>query len=71
MLMHSWSTVLEVSLRLSHRAEANPNRLSQAFAMMEIALSPYKPVSGKKAKKGQSSNIPPQVRVPASHKDIS
>lgn len=30
---------------------------------MEIALSPYKPVSGKKAKKGKSSDIPPQVRV--------
>jgi hypothetical protein len=60
-LMHSWSTVLEVrtKTKLSRR---NSDRLSQAFAMTEIALSPYKPVSGKKAKKGQSSNIPPQVR---------
>jgi hypothetical protein len=31
--------------------------------MMEIALSPYKPLSGKKAKKGHSSSIPPQVSM--------
>lgn len=29
--------------------------------MMEIALSPYKPLSGKKAKKGQSNKAPPEV----------
>jgi hypothetical protein len=44
-LMHSWSTALEVrTMTKLHRGGSD--RLSQAFAMTEIALSPYKPVSG-------------------------
>jgi hypothetical protein len=35
--------------------------------MMEIALSPYKPLSGKKAKKGQSSKTPLQVSIAEAH----
>lgn len=35
---------------------------------MEIALSPYKPLSGKKAKKGQSSKTPPQVSTAAPYR---
>ncbi|KAJ9108601.1 hypothetical protein QFC19_002318 [Naganishia cerealis] len=33
----------------------------EAYAMLEIALSPYKPLSGKKAKKGQASGVPSQI----------
>ncbi|KAJ9107736.1 hypothetical protein QFC21_001197 [Naganishia friedmannii] len=33
----------------------------EAYAMLEIALSPYKPLSGKKAKKGQASGVPAEV----------
>ncbi|KAJ9115879.1 hypothetical protein QFC22_005021 [Naganishia vaughanmartiniae] len=33
----------------------------EAYAMLEIALSPYKPLSGKKAKKGQASGVAPEV----------